>query len=33
VQVGTALEAGQGSVGPIRAGNDGITINVAPWKT
>jgi hypothetical protein len=33
IQVGSALEAGTGTVGPIRAGNDGITITVAPWKS
>lgn len=31
VQLGTAMEAGVGSVGPIRAGNDGVTVTIAPW--
>jgi hypothetical protein len=30
--VGTALAAGQGSIGPIRVGNDAITVTVAPWS-
>jgi len=32
VTVGTALEAGQGTVGPIRVGNEAITVTVAPWQ-
>lgn len=30
-QVGTALEAGTGSVGPIRIGNDSLTVTISPW--
>ena len=29
-QVGTALEAGQGSVGPITVGSDQLTITITP---
>lgn len=29
-QVGTALEAGAGSVGPITVGNDTLTVTIAP---
>lgn len=32
ITVGTALEAGQGTVGPIRVGNEAITVTVAPWQ-
>lgn len=32
VTVGTALEAGQGTVGPIRVGSEAITVTVAPWQ-
>lgn len=32
VTVGTALIAGQGSVGPIRIGSDEITVSVAPYQ-
>jgi hypothetical protein len=31
IQFGTGLEAGQGSVGPVRIGNEGVTLTVAPW--
>jgi hypothetical protein len=32
VTVGTALEAGTGTVGPIRIGSEGVTVTVAPWQ-
>ena len=32
-QIGAALEAGVGSVGPLRVGNDGLTVSVAPWTS
>lgn len=34
VAIGTALEAGgkTGSVGPVRMGNTGYTVNWAPWS-
>ena len=32
VQAGTVLAAGAGSAGPIRVGNEGVTISVAPWQ-
>lgn len=31
VTIGTALENGQGKVGPVRIGNEGITVEVGPW--
>lgn len=31
IQAGAAFEAGQGSVGPVRIGNEGLTLTVAPW--
>jgi hypothetical protein len=29
-EVGAALEAGAGSVGPIRVGNENLTVTIAP---
>jgi hypothetical protein len=31
IQFGTGLETGQGTVGPVRIGNEGVTLTVAPW--
>lgn len=31
ITFGTGLETGTGTVGPVRVGNEGITITVAPW--
>lgn len=30
--VGEGIIAGQGSVGPIRIGNLGLTVSIAPWS-
>ena len=32
VTLGTDILAGQGTVGPIRFGNEGITATIAPWQ-
>jgi hypothetical protein len=31
IQFGTGLSAGQGTIGPVRIGNEGVTLTVAPW--
>jgi hypothetical protein len=32
ITIGTGLSQGKGSIGPIRVGNDGITVAVASWQ-
>lgn len=33
IDVGNAIIQGKGNVGPIRVGNLGLTVTVAPWKS
>ena len=32
ITLGTAMNGGQGTVGPIRLGNEGLTVTIAPWS-
>ena len=29
--LGIAMESGQGSVGPVRLGNESLTVTITPW--